>query len=578
MDTITAALATAYPSTNLDHGARVARLHSELVGSTTALTLLMAAAVFVLLIVCANVGGLMVAKAAARENELAVRFSLGAGRGRLLLQLLGEHLPLAFLGGALGAVMARWALDGLRFLVPRSPAGGNDYRIDPWTLAVVTGLALCTAVLIGVAPALAASRSRLASSLNQGRGSLFTTPGRARVYRALIVVQLALTLVLANGAALMITSYLKLQRSHHGFDPSGVTAVSLHLAGPGYESAEQVVAYFRQLLTRVRSLPGVEVAATTTKLPLIGGTNGRLVIEGREGDWGEERGPLAERSLINPGYFRALGVPLRQGTLLEDRDLVSESPVAIINESMARLGWPDSDPIGGRFALDDDHQWITVIGVVADIRQWGAEQPPLPEYYLPFGPHPAYWAGWSFRAERTFLMLKTDVPVRSLLEPLKREIRAVSPEQPVSEVRSMDELVASMTVRRRFNTLLISTFAAIGLVLVAMGVFGMMSTFVTQRRHEIGVRMALGADVKRVIGLILGYSSRLLAIGVAAGLIGLLASTRLLATLLYAVSPTDPAILVGGSALVVVVGLIGAVLPALRAARVEPVAALRNEH
>ena len=428
------------------------------------------------------------------------------------------------------------------------------------------------------APGCPASRTRLASSLNQGRGSLFTTPGRARVYRTLIVVQLALTLVLANGAALMITSYLKLQRSNHGFDPRGVTVVSLHLTGPSYQSAEQVLAYFRELLPRVRSIPGVRLVATTSKLPLDGGTNGRVAFEGREGDWGKERGPLVERSFVNPGYFRALGIPLLQGRLPAESDLGSDSAVAIVNQTMARMGWPDSDPIGKRFALDDDQQWITVIGVVADVRQWGAERPPLPEYYLPLGPHPAYWAGWGFWAERTFLMVKTDVPMQSILEPLKREIRAVSPEQAVSEVRTMDEVVASMTVRRRFNTLLISTFAALSLVLVAMGVFGMMSTFVTQRQHEIGVRMALGADVRRVMGLILGYSTRLLATGVVVGLIGLLVSTRLIGSLLYAVSPTDPTILVGGTALVVVVGLIGAFLPALRATRVEPVAALRSEH
>ena len=579
MDRIAADLEAAYPTTNQDHGARVAALHAEMVGRTgNHLLMLMVAAICVLLIACANVGGLMLAKAASRENELAVRFSLGAGRGRLVLQLLAEYLPLAVLGGALGSGLAWWALDGLKFLVPRTPSGSTEYGIQTGTLVLVSLLSLILAVLLGVLPALGSSSLQLAKSLNQGRGSLFASPRRARVYRSLIIVQLALTLILANGAALMLVSYSKLQQSGHGFDPAGVAAVPLHLAGPSYDSAEKVLAFLRVLGPRIRSLPGVEVAGTTSKMPLRGGTNGNVALEGREGEWGIERGPLAERSFVTPGYFRAMAIELAQGRLLEDQDLGSESAVAVVNETFADLAWPNADPIGKRFAIHDDLQWITVVGVVGDVRQWGAEYPALPEYYLPFGSHPAYWAGWGFWAERQFLILQSDLPLEGLRGALRKEIRSLAPEQSVSEIETLDEVIASVSVRRRFNTLLISIFGVVGIVLVAMGVFGMMSTFVTQRQHEIGVRMALGADQPRVLRLVLGYSMRLLGVGVAVGLAAILVSGKLIESLLYAVNPADPIVLMGGSVFVLLIGLLGAFMPALRATRVDPVAALRSEN
>ena len=250
----------------------------------------------------------------------------------------------------------------------------------------------------------------------------------------------------------------------------------------------------------------------------------------------------------------------------------------MFNETLACLAWPDSDPIGKRFAIHGDHQWIRVVGVVGDVRQWGAERPVLPEYYLPFGPHPAYWAGWKFWAERQFLVLRSGLPLESLRGSLRREIRAVAPEQSAAEIRSLDEVIAMATVRRRFNTLLITTFSVVGIVLVAMGVFAMMSTFVAQRRHEIGVRMALGADQPRVLRLVFGYSARLLVIGIAVGLAVILVSGRLIESLLDAVNPADPIILLAGTTLVLLIGLLGAFMPALRATRVDPVAALRTEN
>jgi putative ABC transport system permease protein len=273
-----------------------------------------------------------------------------------------------------------------------------------------------------------------------------------------------------------------------------------------------------------------------------------------------------------------MAIELVQGRLLEEQDLGSESAVAVVNETLADLAWPNADPIGRRFAIGDDLQWITVVGVVGDVRQWGAERPVMPEYYLPFGPHAAYWAGWGFWAERQFLILRSNVALDGLRGALRSEIRGLAPEQSVSEIQALDEVIAAATVRRRFNTLLISIFSVVGIVLVAMGVFGMMSTFVTQRQHEIGVRMALGADQPRVLRLVFGYSMRLLGIGAAVGLVVILVSGKLIESLLYAVNPADPIVLMGGTAFVLLIGLLGAFIPALRATRVDPVAALRKEN
>jgi putative ABC transport system permease protein len=279
---------------------------------------------------------------------------------------------------------------------------------------------------------------------------------------------------------------------------------------------------------------------------------------------------------VTPGYFRAMSIGLLRGRLLEAQDLGSETAVAVVNKTFADLAWSQTDPIGKRFAIHVDHQWITVVGVVGDVQQWGAEYPALPEYYLPFGPHPAYWTGWRFWAERQFLILRSNQPLSSLRGALREEIRSLAPEQSVSEIETLDEVISSATLRRRFNTLLISIFSLVSIILVAMGVFGMMSTFVTQRQHEIGVRMALGADHRRVLRLVFGYSIRLLGIGLLAGLAVTLLSGRLMESLLYAVDPADPFILVAGTAFVLLIGLLGAFLPALRAARVDPVAALRS--
>lgn len=578
MKAIAARLEEAYPETNHGHGARLVPLQRQLLGPTTAhLRLLLGAATFVLLIVCANVGGLLLARATTREAELAVRTSLGAGRRRLLAQLVTENLPLAVAGGAGGALVAAWLVDALRVLAPHLLAHGRATHLDAWSLLTVSALALLTSVLCGLVPALAVSRREIAGFLGKaGSGSPAARRG-ARVHRWLVVAQLALTLTLANGAALMVASYLRLQRTEPGFDPRGLVTVQLSLSGPRYQGVEPVVQLYQGVLPRLRSLPGVLGAAATTKLPLTGGTNGSVVIEGREGDWGDEIGPLVERSFVTPGYFETMGIRRLAGRALTAADQASEAPVAVINETLARVAWPEADPIGKRFALDPEVGWITVVGVVGDVRQHGLERPPIPEYYFPLAAAPAYWAGWTPQAARSYVVLRSAGPLEPLVRGIEEAVWSHDPEQPVAGLLAMEEIMSSLALRRRFNTLLVALFAGVGLLLMAAGVFGALSTFVSRHRREIGVRMALGARPEQVLRLVFGYVARLVGAGLALGLVAGLASGALMASQLYGVSPVDPGVLVGGAALVLMVGLLAGLIPARRAVEVDPMTTLRSD-
>jgi predicted permease len=579
IDSVAAALAEQFPDTNRNHGARVVPLHKELFGWTRGpLLLLLGAAGAVLFIVCANVGGLLLTKAADREGELAVRLSLGASRRRLLRQLLLESVPLVVMGAAAALLVAIWTLDTLGMFLPYPVARAEEITLDGWGLCFTTGVSILTVVLISMAPALLAFRVDLTGSMRVGGDSRIGERTRSRARRTLVVAQIALTLILANAAVLLLASYGKLRNTDFGFEPEEVLTVSLTFAENRYEDLPQVGSFFRDALPRVRALPGVRFAATTNKLPFGGGTNGRVVIEGREADFGDVRGPLAERSMITPGYFRAMGIRLLAGRVLSERDLASEMPVAVVNETMADLGWHDTDPIGKRFLLKEAGLWITVVGVVSDVRQWGAEYPALPEYYIPFSTLPAYWSNWQPIHERAFLVVRSDIDPQGLVPSLKRAIREVDPHQPVADIHTMTEIFEESTARRRFNTLLVGSFAGVAIVLVASGIYGLMSLFVSRRRREFGVRMALGAEGRDVLRLVLRQGIYLIGFGMALGLVGMFASTGILRHLLYGVSPMDLAVVVVGSALVAAVGLIGSLVPAMRASRVNPAIALRRDN
>ena len=573
MDAITANLRAASPETESDHRVRVDPYREALVGASERQAwMLFAAAAFVLLIVCANAGGLLLARTAGRRGELAIRSSLGASRGRLIRQLLAESLPLGIAGGAAGTVFAAGGLRILRATIPADVPRAQEMALDAGSLAFTAGLVLLATVALALVPALDASGAHLAPRLGRRSGGLSLGRGRG----LLIAAQVGLTLVLAHGAALMLLSYGKLQATDQGYDPRVLTA-RLFPTGPRYEHLEAVVALARELVPRLVALPGVEDAAAIDVLPLGGFPTERVVIEGRKSDWEGTEGPRVWRSFVTPGYFRTMGISLAAGRPLSERDLSSEIPVAVVNKTMARRAWPDENPVGRRFSLDPGSGWITVVGVVADVRQLGSERPAMPQAYYPMSSLAAYWAGWDPYLETLSVALKSKAPTASLVGPFKAAVRSLDPSQPVSELRTMGQILHIEDERRRFNTLLITLFAALGTILVVAGVYALMSTFVTQRRQEIGVRMALGARAAGVVRLVLGQGTWLLLAGLGGGLAAALASTRLLQGLLYGVSATEPAVLVAGAAFVALVALLGSLVPALKAARIDPSTVLRAE-
>jgi putative ABC transport system permease protein len=574
MDLISKRLEDTYPDTNENVGARVAPVLETLLGSTTGqLIFLLGAAGLVLLIACGNVAGLLIARAMTRRTEVAIRSSLGASRSRLVRQFVVENLPLFLMGGGLSALLAYWSIGALKASIPPNIPRIQGIGIDLEVLAFTLGISLVTGIVFGLIPALMTSKTDLAESLKQGQGT--TRGGRSRIRFFLVVSQFALTLVLANGAALMLQSYWQLRHKDHGFRTEGTLTLRLNLQGPKYEEASQVLAFHNDVLERIESIPGVRRAAGISRLPLEGGTNGTATIEGREDAFGDLKGPLVEVKTITPEYFEAMGIPLLSGRGLTELDGTGRNIGVVINQTLARIGWPDESSLGKRFWYSDDGPKFTVVGVVGDTRQWGIEREPVGESYFPYSE--ALASGfYSFQRVR-FIVARTEVDPLSVVPAIRREIGSVDADLPISDIRTADTLVAESIDRRRFNTILVAFFASLGLVLVAAGIFGVMSFFVQQRTHEIGVRMALGANRDRVLKLVLLQGFKLAAIGVAAGMAGVFATMKVTESMVYGVQPTDPLTLVGGIVFLVAIGLLASAVPARRATQVNPVLALRRE-
>jgi putative ABC transport system permease protein len=573
MGVISERLEETYPDTNERVGARVAPVLGELLGRTTGqLLFLLAAAGLVLLIGLANVGGLLVARALTRRTEVAIRSSLGATRSRLVRQLVAENLPLFLIGGGLSVALASWGVDVLKASIPAGVPRVHEIEVDLGVLGFALGVSLLSALVVGLIPAVATSKTDLVEALKQGQGTI--RGGRSRTRRLLVVSQFALTLVLANGAALMLQSHWELRTMDHGFRGEDTLTLRLNLQGPKYEEASGVRAFYRDVLERVEAIPGVRRAGAISRLPLDGGTNGTATIEGREDEFGDHKGPLVEVKVITPGYFDAIGIPLLSGRGLAEGDGSAERIGVVVNRTMARVAWPGDDPLGKRFRYGDS-PWFTVVGVAGDTRQWGLEREPLAEAYFPYSE--ALASGFfSFRRVR-YLVARTEVEPTSVVPAIRREIGIVDPDLPISDIRTTEALVAESLSGRRFNTILIGLFAGLGVVLVAAGMLGVMSFFVNQRVHEIGVRLALGANRSRVLLMVLTQGMAMAAIGLALGLFGVLATRRLTESMVYGVSPTDLVTLLGGVAFLLAVGVLASVFPARRATRVDPVQALRQE-
>jgi putative ABC transport system permease protein len=558
---------------NADGGWRVTvnPIQEEVVGgSRRALIVLFIAVGLVLLIACANVANLLLARATARQREMAIRSALGASRARIIRQLLIESLLLAVVGGAAGLLLALWGVESLTSLGPANLPRVKEIGVDGSALAFTTLVSILTGLIFGLAPAWQASKPEVTRMLKEGGVGAIGGWRRASIRNALVVAEIAVALVVLIGAGLMINSLLRLQRVNPGVAADKLLTAYLNLPATKYGEPAQAAAFYQELLRKVESLPGAESASLGTVLPLGGQhVNDPFVIEGRPLDF--NNAPVAGWQRVTPNHFRTLGIQLIAGRDFTERDNTEASPVVIISEQMARRYWPNENPIGKRVTLGlprPDNPWSTIVGVVRDVRRRTDESKPEPDWYLPYFRQPS---------RDMYLFVRAASDPASLASAVREQVREIDREQPVTEVRTMNEVVAATTASRRFNTLALGVFAAVALILAALGVYGVISYSVTQRTQEIGVRMALGARGRDVLRLVVRQAMALVAIGVVIGLIAAIAFTRVMKSLLFEVSVTDPLTFAAISLLLAVIALLACWIPARRAAKADPMIALRHE-
>jgi putative ABC transport system permease protein len=567
-------LAEAYPNTNAQTQVWIDPLMRRALGSVRAFLIILLGVVgLVLLIACANVASMLLARGTTRTGEIAIRASMGADSGRLVRQLLTESLMLSALGGVAGVAIAFWGVSAVKGLVPANIPRVAGIQIDSTVLAFSLLIVVITGVVFGLAPALFASRTDLVGALREGGRGQAGGRKHNRVLRMLVAGQLATAFVLANGAALLIVSYFNVVSVPRGFDSEEVLVAGLALNGPQYEETHQRVAFWRRLIERLEAVPGIEQAAATNKLPLFGGNNGWILVEGETYD-PQERRPLVEYSYVSPDYFDAMGVSLLSGRLLEEADMTVPDSltdrIAVVNQAFVDRYWPGESVLGRRVRHNSEPpDWTaTVVGVVENVRQWGLEYPPLPEMYFPYTIQL-----WTY----TRLVVRASGDPLPLVPALRQAVQGIDSEIPLSEVRTMSGVVKSATERRRFYALLVTLFAVTALILVVAGTYGVMSYYVSQRTHEVGVRMALGADKNSVLKLFSSQGLRLVLLGMAFGLLGSLASAKLTSSMLFGISPFHPMFLIGGALFMTVVAMAAIAVPVFRATRVDPNEALRME-
>jgi putative ABC transport system permease protein len=571
MNTIAGRLADLYPKTNDGWGVNLVPLHEELVGkSRRLLWTLFGAVFFVLLIACVNVANLLLGRAASRQKENAVRAALGAGRSRLLRQFLVESLLLAVLGGAIGLAIAFWSLDAMIALVPDIPALAKA-TIDGRVLGFTLLLLIVTTLLFGLAPAWQASKPDLNETLKEG-GQTTTGAGNRRLHSALVVAEVAVGVVLLIGAGLMVRSFLMLQSVEPGFDSNNVLTTRIMLPANKYRENHQSIAFFQNALERIKSVPGVVTAGAIQDLPLRrNAMNHEFSIEGRLPGSSAAPQEAAYRA-VTGDYFRTMGIPLVAGRGFTDKEDLQTTPIVVINETMARRFWPGEDPLGKRirFGGPNDPAY-TIVGIAGDVKHKGLADDEIAAIYQPFTQKRFEWLRWMT------IVIRTRVTPLSLIPDIRGRVAEVDPAQPLYDIITMERLMAESIARPRMSTYLFGLFALLALTLATVGLYGVMSNAVTQRVHEIGLRMALGAEVRDVLTLIIGKGLRLTLLGIVIGVAGALALTRVLNNLLFNVSPTDPFTFIAVIGLLVAVGTVACYVPARRAARVDPLAALRHQ-
>ena len=569
MTTIESRIEQQYPGSNTGIVISLIPTHEQTVKLIRpALLVLLGAVAFLLLIACTNIANILLARAASRQKEIAIRTALGATRLRVLRLLLTESVILSLVGGCLGLLLALWGTDALMALapdnIPRINEVGVDARVFGFTLAV----SLLTGIVFGLIPALHASKPDLNETLKEGsRGSTGGAAGK-RIRSVLVAAEVALSLVLLVGAGLMVKSFLRLQQMNLGFNPDNVLAASLSLSRNKYPDDQKQVAFFQAALERLRSLSGVQSAAITSGLPLTLSVSGSdFQIEGRpEPELGKEM--IINTRSVSPGYFRTLGIPMIKGRDFSDTDKSDAPKAAIINNDLARIYFPDQDPIGKRITFDEGESWMSIIGQIGDVKQLGLDSTAKPEVYFPY----------LQATERSMsIVVRTTSNPLSMVGALKSQIQEIDKDLPIADVMTMGKLLSESVSGRRFNMLLLTIFAAVALVLAAVGIYGVMSYSVSQRTHEIGIRMALGAQTSEVLRLVVGQGMALTMAGLGTGVVASLLLTRLMESMLFGVAATDPITFLAVSVLLAGVALTACLVPARRAAKVDPMVALRYE-
>jgi putative ABC transport system permease protein len=568
MDTIAARLQQTYPQSNTGVGALMVPLREEVVGNIRLTLLVLLGAVgFVLLIACANVANLLLARAVARQREMAIRAALGAERVRIIRQLLTESVLLAALGGTVGLMLAYWGVSFLTTLVPNSLSQAKQVTIDARVLGFTILISLVTGVVFGLAPALQTSKPALNETLKESGRS--NAGGRQNLLRGLLVItEVALALVLLIGAGLLIKSFMRLRGLDIGFRPEGLLTMRVPLPQAKYPTRQHRVAFYDEALGRIRALPGVQSASVITSVPLTvrGGSNGFL-IEGRP-DLVDDKIPLANYRVIDADYFRTQGIPLLAGRTFTEQDNQNSEPVVIVSQNLAQKYWPGQDPLGKRIRMGEP--WITVVGVVQTVKNQLVGEP-RPHLYIPYRqPH------FNFFPPQDLIVRTSGDPL-SLAASVRREIWAIDKDQPISNIQTMEQILSTAVEQPRFNMLLLAIFASIALILSSVGIYGVLSYSVTQRTQEIGIRLALGAQRRDILKTMVGEGMKLTLVGVVIGLGGAFALTRVLSSLVFGVSVTDLTTFVGIPLLLAGVALLASFIPARRATKVDPMVALRYE-
>ena len=555
-------------------GAIVIPLRDQLVSDARgSLVVLLVAVAFVLLIACANVAGLLLARAVGRRREVALRMALGAGRARVIRQLLTESLLLSLVAGVLGTLLAYWSFSFLQGLVPAEMALSTSLTLDTRILVFTILVSIVTGIVFGLVPALQAARVDLNEALKQG-GTRTTSSGRLR--SALIVLEVALSVVLLIGAGLLMQTLFQIFQQYSILKPEKVLTLRTELPRAKAKEPQQRNQFLQQVLERVEHLPGVESAGYTTSIPLSwkGGTNGfypeglKAPIPGMAYD--------ANHRQVSANYLQTMNIPLRQGRYFDARDNAQAIPVAIVNETMARQYWSGENALGRRFKLGDpddkDAPWIQIVGVVGDIRQMGLDEPVKAEMYFPY----EQIKDQSWYTPRD-LVIRTSSETSSLVGSVRQVIREVDPDQPVSNIATMSEVLSTEAAERRMGMIMLVGFAALALLLASLGIYGVLAYFVTQHTSEIGVRQALGATPRNILFLVLKKGMGLTLLGIVIGLAGSFALTRLMSSLLFGVKASDPLTFVTVPLVLGVVALFACLIPARRATRIDPLVALRYE-